>query len=50
MEYKILQRINMYKQKYDKLFKSSSGQFKQLNKYPDILPFENNRVKLGKPE
>jgi protein tyrosine phosphatase len=50
LEYKVLTRINCHKQKYDKLFKSFQGNFKGLNKYPDILPFENNRVMLGKPK
>ena len=50
MEYKILTRINCHKQKYDKLFKTVQGEFKNLNKYADILPFKNNRVLLGKPQ
>jgi protein tyrosine phosphatase len=50
MEYKILTRINCHKQKYDSLFRSYHGDFKQQNKYPDILPFANNRVQIGKPK
>lgn len=50
MEYKILTRINCHKQKYDSLYHSYHGDFKSLNKYPDILTFANNRVVLGKPK
>lgn len=50
VEYKILARINCHKQKYDDLFKCYHGDFKQINLYPDILPFENNRVRLSRPK
>ena len=48
VEHSILNRINCHKDKFDELYKNYSPIFQDKNRYPDMLPFAFNRVKLTK--
>jgi len=48
VEHSILNRINCHKDKFDELFKNYNPGFQDKNRYPDMLPFNFNRVKLSK--
>jgi protein tyrosine phosphatase len=50
MEYKILTRINCHKKKYDCLFKSYHSDFRERNRYPEILPFKHSMVMTSNPK
>ena len=40
--------MNCHKEKFDQLFKNFNHKFLEKNRYPDMLPFRFNRVKLLK--
>ena len=46
IEHSILNRLNCHKDKFDELYKVFSQPFQDKNRYPDMLPFKFNRVKL----
>lgn len=46
MEYRVLTRINCHKIQFQNLYKSQHVLFKSRNRYPEILPFLHNIVKL----
>ena len=46
IEHSILNRLNCYKEKSDELYKVFNQPFVEKNRYPDMLPFGFNRVKL----
>ena len=48
VEHSILNRLNCHKEKFDQLYKNFNQQFLDKNRYPDMLPFRFNRVKLNK--
>lgn len=50
MEYRFLTRLNCHKIHYQNLYKSQQSDFKKLNRYPEVLPFEHSRVKLTTKE
>lgn len=50
MEHGILNRINCHLNKYQQLYKSVFKEFKEKNKYADMLPFKFNRVRLCHPD
>ena len=48
VEMSLLNRLSCYKEKYDELYKNFNTTFEEKNRYPDMLPFRFNRVKLNK--
>ena len=46
IEHSILNRLNCHKEKFDALYKVFNQRFVDKNRYPDMLPFSFNRVKL----
>lgn len=46
MEYRVLIRMNCHKMHYQSLFKSQNLDFKQKNRYNEVLPFTHSMVKL----
>jgi protein tyrosine phosphatase len=47
MEYRLLIRMNCHKMHYTSLFKSQNLDFKQKNRYNEVLPFQHSMVKLN---
>ena len=47
-EMTMLNRLNCHIDKFDELFKNFDQDFIDKNKYPDMLPFKFNRVKINK--
>ena len=51
MEYRLLTRMNCHLLHYKNLYKSQNVDFKNKNRYNEVLPFHHNLVKLTeKPE
>ena len=48
MEFSLLSRLNCYIDKFGELYKNFNSRFVEKNRYPDMLPFNFNRVKLNK--
>jgi hypothetical protein len=46
MEFRILARISCHKIHYRSIFKSQNIDFKNKNRYQEVLPFEHSMVKL----
>lgn len=48
VEMSLLNRLNCHKEKFDELYKNFNTTFIEKNRYPDMLPFRFNRVKINK--
>jgi protein tyrosine phosphatase len=46
MEYRLLTRMTCHKIHYRSIFKSQNRDFKDKNRYQEVLPFEHSMVKL----
>ena len=50
MEYRVLGRICQHKRQFNNLFRAPNTEFKNKNRFPELLTFMHNRVQLKQKE